>query len=115
MKKFKAKGMMNTALDGVMLTVGFIGGKFISQKVIPSTMNNMVKDLIIIAGGVAIDSLSKHNAVKNLGRGLIVEGLFDVIQPSLTKMGITGLGAKRMYEKFPVIHGMDGEERNINQ
>jgi hypothetical protein len=105
-----------TLIGAVALGAGAVAAKVVQKKVLPmAKLNNPnIQNLVTLGVGIFVPSVIKSNIGKSFGAGMIAVSVAGLIDPVLSKAGITGvdddtfLGDVLMGDTFMGDDGSDG-------
>ena len=105
-----------TLIGAAALGAGAVAAKVVQKKVLPMAKLNdpNIQNLVTLGVGIFIPSVIKSNIGKSFGAGMIAVSVAGLIDPVLSKAGITGvdddtfLGDVLMGDTFLGEDGSDG-------
>ena len=106
-----------TLIGAAALGAGAVAAKVVQKKVLPMAKLNdpNIQNLVTLGVGIFIPSVIKSNIGKSFGAGMIAVSVAGLIDPVLSKSGITGvddddtfLGDVLMGDTFLGEDGSDG-------
>lgn len=103
-----------TLIGAVALGAGAVAAKVVQKKVLPmAKLNNPnIQNLVTLGVGIFVPSVIKSNIGKSFGAGMIAVSVAGLIDPVLSKAGITGVDDDDTF-LGDVLMGDDGSDGTL--
>ncbi len=103
-----------TLIGAVALGAGAVAAKVVQKKVLPMAKLNdpNIQNLVTLGVGIFIPSVIKSNIGKSFGAGMIAVSVAGLIDPVLSKAGITGVDDDDTF-LGDVLMGDDGSDGTL--